>query len=87
MGLKITLSGQTTVKPTALGPVVNTDTKLLIYRAISKGPSFGTGRGIGHVSRSAVTVFALPLGDLGSDVYDVDQFAASDGPGEVQAEK
>ena len=45
MGLKITLSGQTIVKPTALGPVANTDTKLLIYGAISKGPSFGTGRG------------------------------------------
>ena len=44
MGLKITLSGQTIVKPTALGPVANTDTKLLIYGAISKGPSFGTGR-------------------------------------------
>ena len=48
MGLKITLSGQTIVKPTALGPVANTDTKLLIYGAISKGPSFGTGRG-GHL--------------------------------------
>ena len=46
MGLKITLSGQTIVKPTALGPVANTDTKLLIYGAISKGPSFGTGRGV-----------------------------------------
>ena len=45
MGLKITLSGQTIVKPTALGPVANTDTKLLIYGAISKGPSFDTGRG------------------------------------------
>ena len=44
MGLKITLSGQTIVKPTALGPVANTDTKLLIYGVISKGPSFGTGR-------------------------------------------
>ena len=30
MDLKITPSGQTIVKPTALGPVVNTDTKLLI---------------------------------------------------------
>ena len=37
MGLKITLSGQTIVKPTALGPVANTDTKLLIYGVISKG--------------------------------------------------
>ena len=51
MGLKITLSGQTIVKPTALGPVANTDTKLLIYGAISKGPSFGTGRGPGAVDQ------------------------------------
>ena len=29
--------GQTIVKPTALGPVANTDTKLLIYGVISKG--------------------------------------------------
>ena len=32
MGLKITPSGQTIVKPTALSPIANTDTKLLIYR-------------------------------------------------------
>ena len=31
MELKITPSGQTIVKPTALDPVANTDTKLLIY--------------------------------------------------------
>ena len=31
MELKITPSGQTIVKPTALGPGANTDTKLLIY--------------------------------------------------------
>ena len=31
MELKITPSGQTIVKPTALGPVANTDSKLLIY--------------------------------------------------------
>ena len=35
---------KTIVKPTALGPVANTDTKLLIYGLFSKGPSFGTGR-------------------------------------------
>ena len=45
MELKITPSGQTIVKPTALGPVANTDTKLLILWSISKGPSLGTGRG------------------------------------------
>ena len=37
MGLKITLSGQTIVKPTALGPVANTDTKFLIYGLFQKG--------------------------------------------------
>ena len=31
LDLKIAPSGQTIVKPTALGPVANTDTKLLIY--------------------------------------------------------
>ena len=35
--LKITPSGQTIVKPTALGPVANTDTKLLIYGLFQKG--------------------------------------------------
>ena len=35
--LKITPSGQTIVKPTALGPVANTDTMLLIYRLFQKG--------------------------------------------------
>ena len=43
MELKITPSGQTIVKPTALSPVANTDTKLLDLWPISKGPSFGTG--------------------------------------------
>ncbi len=37
MDLKITPSGQTIVKPTALGPVANTDTKLLIYGLFQKG--------------------------------------------------
>ena len=36
---------KTIVKPTALGPVANTDTKLLIYGLFQKRPSFGTGRG------------------------------------------
>ena len=45
MELKITPSGQTIVKATALDPVANTNSKLLIYGAISKGSSFGTGRG------------------------------------------
>ena len=37
MDLKITPSGQTIVKPTALGPVANTDTKLLIYGLFQNG--------------------------------------------------
>ncbi len=37
MDLKITRSGQTIVKPTALGPVANTDTKLLTYGLFQKG--------------------------------------------------
>ena len=37
MDLKIIPSGQTIVKPTALGPVANTDTKLLIYGLFQKG--------------------------------------------------
>ena len=37
MELKITPSGQTIVKPTALGPDANTDTKLLIYGLFQKG--------------------------------------------------
>ncbi len=36
---------KTIVEPTALDPVANTDTKLLDLWPISKGPSFGTGRG------------------------------------------
>ena len=45
LDLKIAPSGQTIVKPTALGPVANTDTKAADLWPISKGPSFGTGRG------------------------------------------
>ena len=37
MDVKIIPSGQTIVKPTALGPVANTDTKLLIYGLFQKG--------------------------------------------------
>ena len=37
MELKITPSVQTIVKPTAPGPVANTDTKLLIYGLFQKG--------------------------------------------------
>ena len=37
MDLKITPSGQTIVKPTALDPGANTDTELLIYGLFQKG--------------------------------------------------
>ena len=37
LDLKIAPSGQTIVKPTALGPVANTDTKLLIYGLFQSG--------------------------------------------------
>ena len=43
MELKITPSGQTIVKPTALGPVANTDTKLLIYGLFQKGRVLAQG--------------------------------------------
>ena len=36
---------KTIVKLTALGPVANTDTKLLTYGLFQKGRVFGTGRG------------------------------------------
>ena len=37
LDLKRAPSGQTIVKPTALGPVANTDIKLLIYGLFQKG--------------------------------------------------
>ena len=37
LDLKRAPSGQTIVKPTALGPVANTDTKLLLYGLFQKG--------------------------------------------------
>ena len=37
LDLKRAPSDQTIVKPTALGPVANTDTKLLIYGLFQKG--------------------------------------------------
>ena len=37
LDLKRAPSGQTIVKPTALGPVANTDTKLLIYGLFQSG--------------------------------------------------
>ena len=51
MDLKITPSGQTIVKPTALGPVANTDTKLLIYGLFQKDRVLaqdGVGYPLGH---------------------------------------
>ena len=43
--LKITPSGQTIVKPTALGPGRKYRHYAADLSSISKGPSFGTGRG------------------------------------------
>ena len=53
MDLKITPSGQTIVKPTALGPGANTDTKLLICGLFQKGRVLaqdGVGGGVGDSS-------------------------------------
>ena len=53
MELKITPSGQTIVKPAALGPVANTDTKLLIYGLFQKGRVLAQdGVGIHAVKRA-----------------------------------
>ena len=54
MDLKITPSGQTIVKPTALGPGANTDTKLLIYGLFQKGRVSAQD---GRVGREFVCVF------------------------------
>ena len=45
-------SGQTIVKPTALGPVANTDTKLLIYGLFQKGRVLAQDGGV-HVLAGA----------------------------------
>ena len=50
------------VKPTALGPVANTDTKLLNYGLFQKGPSFGTGRGEHPLSCDSPGLDSEPLG-------------------------
>ena len=54
MDLKITPSGQTIVKPTALGPGANTDTKLLIYGLFQKGRVLAQDAvGVGSIASSA----------------------------------
>ena len=53
MDLKITPSGQTIVKPTALGPGANTDTKLLIYGLFQKGRVLAQD-GMGSLSSEAL---------------------------------
>ena len=57
MDLKITPSGQTIVKPTALGPGANTDTKLLIYGLFQKGRVLAQDA----VRRTVKVVRPLPL--------------------------
>ena len=73
MDLKITPSGQTIVKPTALGPGANTDTKLLIYGLFQKGRVLAQDeiRAFRH-ARSVLVVFAIrqyrPCGEgIGED--------------------
>ena len=53
MDLKITPSGQTIVKPTALGPGANTDTKLLIYGLFQKGRVLAQDGDAGGPARAA----------------------------------
>ena len=59
MDLKITPSGQTIVKPTALGPVANTDTKLLIYGLFQKGRV---------LAQDAIAILAMTLTVVVSNV-------------------
>ena len=54
MELKITPSGQTIVKPTALGPVANTDTKLLIYGLFQKSRVLAQDGMIGSIRRECL---------------------------------
>ena len=54
MELKITPSGQTIVKPTALGPVANTDTKLLIYGLFQKGRVLAQDGVVGDVHTNSI---------------------------------
>ena len=56
MCMRCLFSGTTTTTAVSRVP---TDTKLLIYGAISKGPSFGTGRGI-HAFAAPSRISAIP---------------------------
>ena len=58
MDLKITPSGQTIVKPTALGPGANTDTKLLIYGLFQKGRVLAQDGLVMTAYRRALEAFA-----------------------------
>ena len=60
MDLKITPSGQTIVKPTALGPVANTDTKLLIYGLFQKGRVLAQDGSLWVIAPLANTDAAIP---------------------------
>ena len=57
MDLKITPSGQTIVKPTALGPVANTDTKLLIDGLFQKGRVLAQDGVADHRNRPTFAIF------------------------------
>ena len=64
---------KTIVKPTALGPVANTDTKLLIYGLFQKRPSFGTGRA-GKTARSAPK---WPVPSINSSLHEIGELPAT----------
>ena len=69
MDLKITPSGQTIAKPTALCPVANTDTKLLIYGLFQKGRVLAQdGTGVGN---DLVETGSAPLRPLSSRISEV----------------
>ena len=70
MDLKITPSGQTIVKPTALGPVANTDSKLLIYGLFQKGRVLAQDGGADHTSvRCARGQLPISSGTCRPDAY------------------
>ena len=67
--LKITPSGQTIVKPTALGPVANTDAKLLIYGLFQKGRVLAQDAVSRVVSRLKERFEEWQNRDLSEEVY------------------
>ena len=56
--------GQTIVKPTALGPVANTDTKLLIYGLFQKGRVLAQDEVVLRVNDLDCLKIVLSMSDL-----------------------